>query len=560
MKFIILIFFFIYLTAGFVSGQWSSKLESGNSPICVMPDTQYNVQVVSDANEGAYIAWEDKRSGRWRIYIQYVNERGIPQWTTNGIPVCNDTVYQKYFDMQYDGNGGVFLVWEDRRFNRNSIFAQRINSSGNLLWGDEGLNVFDSLHSYYPKILSLNGNAIISWHSYYSGGFAAEMYVQKINSSGSKLWGNNGKRLTSQSNDQWYGEIISGGNDNAIVIWNDERTGYGIYAQKIDGNGNTLWTTNGVLVSNTSPYYRTEPKAVYNGSGGAIIAWQNQMSQFGPYHIYAQHINSAGSKQWQPQGIPIASQDTINYELSMIPGNSDETIISWNFVDNGPYTTARIQKINNSGTKLWGGAEGLDVCPLPGTYSHVFDGLVSDGSGGVIIASFDTRNDINDIYSYRFNSSGLRVWDSLGIAICNRDSAQMFPRIAKNNSGVIIAWEDWVSGKGDIYCQKVDNKGILAGITQISSHVPKKYLLNQNYPNPFNPATKIRFDIPFKTEIVKLAVYNSLGQQVALLVDEELSPGSYEYTFDGSAFASGVYFYSIQTDGFTDTKKMLLVK
>lgn len=97
------------------------------------------------------------------------------------------------------------------------------------------------------------------------------------------------------------------------------------------------------------------------------------------------------------------------------------------------------------------------------------------------------------------------------------------------------------------------------GIQQTTSNIPERFELSQNYPNPFNPSTAINFALP-KSSLVKLKVYDIVGREVATLVNEELSPGAYEYTFDGSQLTSGVYFYRIEADGFTEIKKMMLVK
>ena len=83
--------------------------------------------------------------------------------------------------------------------------------------------------------------------------------------------------------------------------------------------------------------------------------------------------------------------------------------------------------------------------------------------------------------------------------------------------------------------------------------------MENNYPNPFNPTTGIKFDVP-KNSFVELKVYDSRGSEVAVLVNEELLPGSYEYKWDGSRFASGVYFYRLRTNEFTATKRMMLIK
>jgi photosystem II stability/assembly factor-like uncharacterized protein len=99
----------------------------------------------------------------------------------------------------------------------------------------------------------------------------------------------------------------------------------------------------------------------------------------------------------------------------------------------------------------------------------------------------------------------------------------------------------------------------LIGIIPISGQVPNGFELSQNYPNPFNPSTSIRFSLS-KASIVKLTVFNTAGQEVVRLVNERLSVGSYEYQFDAGKLTSGVYFYRLTTDNFTDTKKMILVK
>ncbi|MHB8854388.1 MAG: T9SS type A sorting domain-containing protein [Ignavibacteriaceae bacterium] len=89
--------------------------------------------------------------------------------------------------------------------------------------------------------------------------------------------------------------------------------------------------------------------------------------------------------------------------------------------------------------------------------------------------------------------------------------------------------------------------------------IPSNYLLNQNYPNPFNPSTVIKYSIP-KSGYVTLKVYSLTGQEVATLVNGQLSAGSYKVTFDASKLASGVYMYRIQSGDFTLTKKMILLK
>ena len=96
-------------------------------------------------------------------------------------------------------------------------------------------------------------------------------------------------------------------------------------------------------------------------------------------------------------------------------------------------------------------------------------------------------------------------------------------------------------------------------VQEYNSEVPKVFELSQNYPNPFNPSTNIEFSIP-KTAAVTLAIYNSLGQEITTLVSDRLSPGKYTFNWDADNLASGVYLYRLITDGFVDTKKMLLLR
>jgi len=97
------------------------------------------------------------------------------------------------------------------------------------------------------------------------------------------------------------------------------------------------------------------------------------------------------------------------------------------------------------------------------------------------------------------------------------------------------------------------------GITPISSEVPYGYKLLQNYPNPFNPRTIIGFQLTVNS-FAKLTVYDLLGREVTTLVNEQLKPGTYEVDWNAANFPSGVYYYRLSTDGFTETRKMILIK
>jgi photosystem II stability/assembly factor-like uncharacterized protein len=115
----------------------------------------------------------------------------------------------------------------------------------------------------------------------------------------------------------------------------------------------------------------------------------------------------------------------------------------------------------------------------------------------------------------------------------------------------------WACGtQGKLF--KTTNGGTTA-INKNGGPVSDKFSLSQNYPNPFNPVTNIKFEMP-KSAMVKLVVYDLLGREITTLVNEELSPGIYEVSWVGSNYPSGVYFYLLTTGGFSESKKMVMIK
>jgi photosystem II stability/assembly factor-like uncharacterized protein len=119
----------------------------------------------------------------------------------------------------------------------------------------------------------------------------------------------------------------------------------------------------------------------------------------------------------------------------------------------------------------------------------------------------------------------------------------------------------WAVGNaGGIY--KFDTS--LIGINPSSRNIPLEFRLYQNYPNPFNPETTIKFEIPFvkadRNATIRIVVYDLLGREIAKLLNQEFKPGTYNIKWDGTGYASGIYFYRLEAGTFTETKKMVLLK
>jgi len=122
----------------------------------------------------------------------------------------------------------------------------------------------------------------------------------------------------------------------------------------------------------------------------------------------------------------------------------------------------------------------------------------------------------------------------------------------------------WLVGSGGLILKTTNGGEPINGVEPVPGEIPSSFSLSQNYPNPFNPVTRIKYDVPSnvkgQTSNVKIIIYDVLGREIETLVSETQKPGSYEVTWDGSRYASGVYFYKLMTDEYVGTKKMVLIK
>ncbi len=179
------------------------------------------------------------------------------------------------------------------------------------------------------------------------------------------------------------------------------------------------------------------------------------------------------------------------------------------------------------------------------------------------IKLYETTNQIrfvyttNDVYSIRTIQVGLR--GSTNADFNNRQTTTNWAQTtAGTTNAATCTFQSGItppSGLTFIFTP------VPVGIININSQIPENFALYQNYPNPFNPVTKIKFDIKANTVgQTFLSVHDIQGKEISSLVNEQLKPGTYQVTFDGSNLPSGVYFYMLTAGDFTDTKKMILIK
>jgi len=429
------------------------------SQICVKPLDQNDHEICSDGANGAIITWHDNinyLTTGLDIFAQHIDTNGAIKWDLNGTAICTSDDSQAYPHLCSDGAGGAIITWQDRRNGATyDIYAQHINSSGDVKWDPNGIVICDEKDDqYHPKICSDGaGGAIITWDDERTSS-NVDIYAQRIDSNGAIKWDVNGTAICTESNNQGNPLICSDGAGGAIIAWVDARNGaYDIYAQRIDSSGDVRWEGNGKAVC-TADDYQQNHQICSDNDGGAILAWEDERN--GNIDIYSQRIDSNGIMLWVDNGTAISIADDWQYELQICSDNINGTIITWKDLRSGTQTDIYAQHINLNGTIQWTN-NGKAICTVDNNQGSPH--ICSDGGGGVIIAWTDYRSGSkNDIYAQRIDLNGGSKWSVNGIPICIAEDTRFRPLITTDGAGTaVIVWLDRRNGDYDLYAQKLEN-------------------------------------------------------------------------------------------------------
>jgi hypothetical protein len=223
------------------------------------------------------------------------------------------------------------------------------------------------------------------------------------------------------------------------------------------------------------------------------------------------------------------------------------TLINVPMNDSGSYTVAQPNIFNK--LKLTVNYQGIIPVELVS-----FAALVN---GNNVNLNWQTATELNnsgfEIEKRKTINKKSEDWKSIGFVAGNGTTteSQIYTFVDQNIS----------SGNYQYRLKQIDFDGSFSysNILEVNLTAPIDFVLSQNYPNPFNPSTSISFSLP-QASYVKLSVYNQLGEKVDEIVNENLSAGIYNYTWNASKLASGVYFYELTTNNFQSVKKMTLMK
>lgn len=310
-----------------------TKLESKNFTangkiIEPLGGDQSEVKICSDGANGAFIVWVDDKNGDNDIFAQRIDKNGTLLWL-NETEVCTESEHQNEIQIINDGQGGLIITWEDSR-GFSDIYAQKINSSGNPLWAANGVLVCNEEDEQNEPQLCNDGlgGVIITWYDYRDGVGNSDIYAQRINSEGTVLWNTNGSIVNVKNNSQKKCKICSDGNGGAIVTWSDSRSGidFDIYAQKINSNGNRVWLSSGIPIC-IEDGDQTYPDICSDGFGGAVIGWIDKRGI--DKDIYSQRIDASSKTYWKPGGTPVTVAGGNQEDVRLIPDNFYGAIFTW---------------------------------------------------------------------------------------------------------------------------------------------------------------------------------------------------------------------------------------
>ncbi len=396
------------------------------------------------------------------LLLLTISTHADAQWSWN--PAVNNTICTALGNQEIprvcsDGSGGAIITWRDARGgNQDDIYIQKINTTGTVLWSLDGVPLCTATGEQdAPQVCpDGSGGAIVVWEDGRPGSSEQHIYAQRISSSGSIQWTTNGTAICIASGYHSTPQICSDGSGGAIVSWVDGRAGRDIYAQRVNGSGTIQWNPGGIVVCD-APDYQGQVQICSDANGGAIIAWQDGRVSYA-FDIYAQRVNAGGIVQWTTNGTAICTASGAHGDVQISEDGSGGAILTWT---DGRSMQPDIyaQRINASGAIQWA-LNGIAVSAATGRQQ--FPVLCTDNVSGAIIAWQDIRGSSGiDIYAQRINDSGVAEWTTNGVDVCIDQGNDFLNDICGDgNGGAILVWQDY-KADWDVSAQRMDASGII---------------------------------------------------------------------------------------------------
>jgi hypothetical protein len=350
-----------------------------------------------------------------------------------------------------DGAGGAVVAWYDARSGSGAIYAHHVLASDTVdpAWPVDGLFVGDVYGDPTIAIVSDGaGGAIMAW----SKSTDYSIYAHHVLASGilDPAWPADGVPVCTAPDNQISVRAVSDGTGGAILTWNDARNSstsdWDIYAHRVLSSGvvDPAWPANGVGVC-TEAGDQTDPVVTSDGSGGIVVAWGDFRSDT-DYDVYAQRLLSTGAvaSAWPAGGKLLCGASDDQGAPCICSDGAGGAIVAWSDYRSGTSYDIYAMRVGATGALAQGWHNnGEVICNAAGNQER-FD-IIADGSGGAIGSWYDSRagDGYTDIYVQRLTASGSPAWTTNGVAMCTAPSYQVSPSLGSDGSGgAYLAWQD----------------------------------------------------------------------------------------------------------------------
>ena len=458
------------------------------------------------------------------------NSAGVQQWSVIYNGPSND--YDEPFGLVADASGNIYVTGMSYSAITNyDIILVKYNSSGIEQWVRSWSNAGSLSDIPNDITIDVAGNIYITGES--SITTSSNYITLKYNSAGSLQWAKQYNAGTAHC-------IEADAAGNVYVTGQGEFTtsGSDFLTIKYNSVGDSLWVRRYGSVD-----FNERPTAfALDQNGNCYIT--GTVTPGNTSGFLTVKYNTAGVQQW------VAGNDSANK-----PEDVEVDILGNVYVTGSSFagTSANCAtiKFNSSGVRQWISIYNY----LPEALGDYANDLELDAAGNVYITgSSQTQGGTNrDVLTVKYNNDGVEKWVARYDAA---NSEEAFALALDAPGNVYIAGYRTITPNTDFLTIKYSQT---VGINQISSEIPDGFSLSQNYPNPFNPVTNLEFAIS-DLGYVSLKIYDINGREISTLVNEKMSAGSYIVQWDASNYSSGSYLYKLDSEGFTETKKMILMK
>ena len=539
--------------------------------VCDAPASPGGPASAPDGQGGVFIAWNDGRAGfpAPRVFVQHVDAAGTPRWIEDGLLV-NSSHSPEQPRLASDGAGGVIVVWRDFRADTaGNLYAQRLNGSGVKLWDPAGVALaLGPLHENHVSLApDGSGGAFVSWSDDRTG--PADIRVQRLTSAGSLDWGADGVAMASPTvfSTPLQSVVRADGMGGALVGYTTTVAGdLHAFVQRFSSDGLPLWTSGGVQASSSSLWVICADMAA-DGTGGALVALADYRTQNTWNQAYAQRIHANGSVAWASDGVPMSGAALPIQEQAVVADGTGGGLFAWrSYLNDGSGVSHLIvQRLDASGTAAWAPATRLVAAPDDGGNGWLRFQMVSDGNGGAVLGwnAYGVAPGF-DVSAQRIAGDGTMLWTPGPRALASLPNiVHQLALVPDGTGGVVASWLDThgFSSSPTIAAERVLGTGTLDVPPPVST---LRGVHCSPTPARTGDAITVRFVLP-EPGPVHVRVLDITGRLVRTLPPPAPSAGEHTLVWDardakGQRVRPGLYLVQVEARGLESTGRVLVVE